>query len=87
MKIYVVCAALTLGLIAGCRMDDAPRIGTTISELPPAVQNTVRNVAPNGKITDIDKEIRSGRTIYEISFAEPGINPKIHVAADGTIVK
>ena len=67
--------------------DAAPDIGTKFSELPAAVQATVKAEAPNAKIDDIDKERRSGRMVYEITFADEGHNPKLHVAEDGTIVK
>ena len=94
MKIYILGAVLALGLVTGCKTDvektqaeTAPRMGTKIADLPPAVQNTIRNYAPGAKIDDIDKERRSGRTIYEITFADPGRNPKLHVAEDGTIVR
>lgn len=82
-------------LIAGCATneerragsDSAPDVGTRFSDLPAAVQQTVRTRVPNANIDDIDKETRTGRTIYEITFEEPGKNPKLHIAEDGTIVK
>jgi len=83
---------VALGLMAGCASHDMnePRgkeaLGTRFSELPPAVQNTIRAQRPNGKIADIDKERRSGRVVYEVQFAEPGLNPKLHIAEDGTLL-
>lgn len=64
-----------------------PTVGTTWNDLPPVVQQAVKAQAPNAVVDDIDKEDRSGRTIYEITFKDPGANPKIHIAADGTVVK
>jgi uncharacterized membrane protein YkoI len=64
-----------------------PKLGTKMSDLPAAVQKTIREQAPNAKIDDIDKEKRSGQVVYEIQFAEPGKNPKLHIAEDGSIVK
>lgn len=63
-----------------------PQVGTELSDLPAAVQKVVNERAPGAKIDDIDKETRSGRVVYEIQFAEPGKNPKLHVAEDGSIV-
>ena len=82
-------------LLAGCATneerragsDSAPDVGTRFSDLPAAVQQTVRAQVPNANIDDIDKETRTGRTIYEITFEEPGKNPKMHIAEDGTILK
>ena len=64
----------------------AQPLGTKYSELPAAVQNSIRQYAPNAEIADIDKETRSGRTVYEVQFKEPGKNPKMHFAEDGTLL-
>ena len=58
-----------------------------IGELPRAVQRTIKQRVPNARIEDIDKETRTGRTVYEVTFENPGKNPKLHVAEDGTIVQ
>jgi uncharacterized membrane protein YkoI len=103
MKIQMICGMMALGLMVGCatnqdrkadvamesRADSnkSPSMGTKIEDLPAAVMNTVKAEAPNAKIDDIDKETRTGRVVYEISFAEPGKNPKLHVAEDGSVVK
>ena len=54
-------------------------------DLPPAVQATVRQQSGGTKITDIDREDRTGKTIYEIEFEKDGDNKEIHVAEDGSI--
>jgi uncharacterized membrane protein YkoI len=59
----------------------------TMANLPPAVQNTIRQHAPNALVADIDKETRTGQVVYEISFKDEGLNPKIHVAEDGTLIQ
>jgi uncharacterized membrane protein YkoI len=95
MKIQIACALASAALLVGCTTSEeeyagsqsAPNIGTKFSELPPAVQASIRSRAPNARIDDIDKETRSGRTIYEISFAEPGLNPKMHIAENGNVVQ
>jgi uncharacterized membrane protein YkoI len=62
-------------------------MGTQLNDTPPAVQKTIQREANGLEIADIDKERRSGRTIYEVEFKNPGRNIEIHVAEDGTIVK
>jgi uncharacterized membrane protein YkoI len=61
--------------------------GTQLEDTPSAVQQTVKRELGSKEITDIDKEIRTGRTVYEVEFREAGGNRQIHVAEDGTIVK
>jgi uncharacterized membrane protein YkoI len=55
-------------------------------DLPSAVQATVRQQSGGTKINDIDREDRTGRTIYEIEFDKDGNNNEIHVAEDGTLL-
>jgi uncharacterized membrane protein YkoI len=98
MKKQLVLLTAMSALLVGCftseevvdpkvNADTTPDAGTQFEDLPAAVQRTVRAEAPGVKIDDIDKETRTGRVIYEITFAQPGENPKLHVAEDGTIVK
>ena len=92
MKIQMMIVTVALGLMVGCASDNinepagAHAMGTRFSELPPAVQHTIRTQNPTGQIADIDKERRSGRVIYEVQFAEPGLNPRLHIAEDGTLL-
>lgn len=62
-------------------------LGTQFEDTPPAVQETIRREAGNRKIADIDKERRTGQTIYEVEFQEPGRNIELHIAENGTIVQ
>jgi uncharacterized membrane protein YkoI len=57
------------------------------TQLPAAVQKTVRERAPSAKIADIKQRTRDGVLVYEVSFEEKGANPNIIVANDGTIVR
>lgn len=62
-------------------------VGTQFSALPEAVQKTIKAQAPNAPIASISRHEDNGRTIYEVSFKEPGKNPTIRVAEDGTLVQ
>lgn len=60
---------------------------SVLNELPAAVRETVKKESAGRPIADIDRESWQGRTVYEIEFSEPGLNPQIHVAEDGTVVR
>jgi hypothetical protein len=64
-----------------------PVTGTTIKDLPQAVKNTLKEKAPTAEIADIDKQSQGGRTIYRITFSEPGTNPTMYISEDGTVVQ
>ena len=62
-------------------------VGTPFSALPETVQKTIRSKAPDAPIANISRKDDNGRTIYEVEFKEPGKNPTIRVAEDGTLVQ
>ena len=62
-------------------------VGTPMSALPEAVQKTIKSQAPNAPIDHITRHTDNGRTIYEVEFKEPGTNPTLQVAEDGTVVQ
>src|SRR2546423_14305570 len=87
MKIFIT----TLIAIGGLCLMGCSRSVETASEkfnaLPTAVQKTVRAQAPNAEIANVSQKTRNGIEFYEVEFREPGRNPKIEVAADGTLFK
>jgi uncharacterized membrane protein YkoI len=62
-----------------------PRID--LADLPAAVQQTARTEAAGREIADIDRETWRGRQVYEIEFKQRGLNSRIYVADDGTLVR
>ena len=62
-------------------------VGTPLSALPEAAQKTIKEHAPNAPIAGISRHDVNGRTIYEVEFKEPGKNPTIKVADDGSLVQ
>src|SRR5687768_14275676 len=92
MKTRLVIATLAgLSLSAVAQPDYVPLLTRTqtlqISDVPKPVQNTIQQQAAGRKIVDIDRETWTGRTVYEVEFAQSGRNAQIHVAEDGTIVR
>ena len=74
--------------LAGCsQKSSVERTSQDFNSLPKAVQQTVRSHAPNAEIASVDRKTREGMNYYVIEFKEPGRNPKITVAEDGTLLK
>src|SRR5687768_18568504 len=57
-----------------------------LEDLPPAVQKTVREQSGGQKIADIDRETRTGRTVWEVEFEKDGKNTEIHIGEDGALI-
>jgi len=61
--------------------------GTKFSALPEKAQKTIKEKAPDAQITNISRQDKDGRVIYEVEFKDTGKNPTIRVADDGTLVQ
>lgn len=61
--------------------------GTKFSALPEKAQKTIKDKAPDAEITNISRQDKDGRVIYEVEFKDTGKNPTIRVAEDGTLVQ
>ena len=62
-------------------------VGSQYSALPEPVQKTIQQHAPPDQIANISRHEDNGQVIYEVEFQEPGKNPSIQVAQDGTLVQ
>jgi uncharacterized membrane protein YkoI len=62
-------------------------MGTQLADTPQPVQAVIKREAGTREIADIDKENRSGKTIYEVEIKEADHNFELHIAEDGTILR
>jgi uncharacterized membrane protein YkoI len=58
-----------------------------LTDLSAAVQQTARREAAGREIADIDRETWNGRTVYEVEFKQRGLNSRVYVGEDGTLVR
>ncbi|MBC7979928.1 MAG: PepSY-like domain-containing protein [Armatimonadetes bacterium] len=63
------------------------RTTLTTNDLPPRVQQTIRNESRGRKVVDIDREKWHGQPVIEVEFQQKGRNAHIYVADNGAIVK
>ena len=99
MREVIVIAALIAG--AGAFAGETNKPGATfgrkventfrdwsLEELPAKVQKAVRDQAFGHKIKDIDREDRTGKTIWEIRFdgGQHGDGRKVHIDNEGNVV-
>ena len=101
MKTKILCAIAAVALVCGCaetrkhvggaRETDqnvqtgGPVLGTKLVDLPQAVRDSLNQRYPNSEVADIDKQHKDGKTVYKISFREPGKNPAVFFNEDGTV--
>jgi hypothetical protein len=84
MKIITLLTVLPALLIA----TDLALAGDDIrfEELPAPVQATVQREVKAGQITEIERDVKRGNTVFEIEFIESSRQFEIEVAADGTLL-
>jgi len=58
-----------------------------LAACPAAVQKTLKREAGGAKISEVDKELEDGKTIYEVDVKIDGKNYEVTVAEDGTLLE
>lgn len=62
-------------------------VGTKLSALPEKAQTVIKAKAPDAEISDILRQEKDGRIVYEVVFKDKDRNPSIKVAEDGSLVQ
>ena len=83
--LYAVIVLLGIGCAA---IPASARDEETVSldQLPDAVKATILREAKGGTITEIERETKDGKTIYEAEFLLDGAEIEIEIAPDGTLL-
>ncbi|MEW6161293.1 MAG: DUF4142 domain-containing protein [Verrucomicrobiota bacterium] len=67
--------------------DREERKDLTYSDLPEAVRSALRAEGDVNQIEKIKEDIKDGKTTYKVEFRQPGLNKRVTVNEDGTILK
>ncbi len=76
--------AVTVAVRAG---EDEDEQEVSIDQVPAAVKATILKEAEGGRIKEVERETKHGRTIYEAEIIIDGKEVEIKVALDGTLLK
>lgn len=74
----------TLAFVAWAAQEDEEQV--TLDQIPAAVKATILKESAGGKITEIERETKNGKTVYEAEFLLDGNEIEIKVAPDGTLL-
>jgi hypothetical protein len=58
----------------------------TLLDLPAAAKEAIRKEAGGRTINGITREVADGKTVYKATIAQNGIDERLSVAADGTVL-
>lgn len=86
-KNKIVWVAENGSLVTGAAGAEKAAASLRLNELPKPVRQTFKREAGSAKISDIDKNIENGRTVYEIEFTRAGKMDELFIHEDGTIAQ
>jgi uncharacterized membrane protein YkoI len=69
-------------LVAGANDEE----DVTLDQVPAAVKATILRESAGGRITEIERETKNGKTVYEAEFLLNGQEIEIKIAPDGTVI-
>jgi uncharacterized membrane protein YkoI len=82
-----VAAVLTLGVWTPLSAEEENEQTVKMSDLPAAVQTTIKDKAGTNEIVKIEKKMENGQTVYEAVVNKKGKEWSIEVDANGKFLK
>jgi len=76
-----------IAILAAATLSAAANEKVTYNQLPEAVRQTVNTSKGSDTIKDIQKQVNDGKVVYEVEFERRGLNSKLWVADDGSVVR
>lgn len=84
--IIAICILLVGGSIAlWATVDNDDDEKVPISDVPAAVIAAANSAVPNGEITEVEKEVENGVTVYDVVKVVDGVEYEIEVTEDGVV--
>src|SRR5689334_5050631 len=91
MTILSVLAAAGLAMSSGCSNNccttkEAGETPVAMKDLPAAVRATLDKEAAGGKVTEVEKEMKDGKTVYSADIEVGGKAWDVVVGEDGKLI-
>lgn len=77
----VFSTSLLMSLVAA----EAP--DTTLIDLPTPVKTTIQREATGHSVAAIERDLRDGQTVYRVRIAQEGIDKRLLIASDGSVLE
>jgi uncharacterized membrane protein YkoI len=87
VPVMVVATVLTLGAWTTLSAEEENEEAVKMSDLPAAVQTTIKDKAGTNEIEKIEKKTEKGETVYEAVVNKKGKEWSIEVDANGKFLK
>ena len=73
----------TLVGVGGCATQET---AVTMEQVPAAVRATLTRESAGGKVTEVEKEVKNGKTVYSADITVGGEEWDLTVAEDGSVI-
>ena len=83
---YLGVGSVVVVLLAGCASHKSQEVAVNLADTPSAVRATLERESAGGKITEVERETKKGKTIYSADLVINGQAWDIAVAEDGTVL-
>ena len=87
VPVVAVATVLTLGAWTTLSAEEENEQAVKMSDLPAAVQTTIKDKAGSNEIVKIEKKTEEGKTVYEAVVNKKGKEWSIEVDANGNFLK
>lgn len=84
-KRLVLISAIGL-CILGCSSSEKDEVSLTLEQVPAAVRATINKEAAGSQITEIERELEDGKTVYTAEISKDGKEEELTIAPDGRLI-
>lgn len=93
-RMFVSSLVVVVPVIAGCASHEKGldkdhednEVTVTMADVPAAVRATLERESTGGKVTEVEKETKKGKTVYSADMVVDGVAWDISVAEDGAVI-
>jgi len=82
----VAMAAALGGCASHNKAAEGKEVPVSMGDVPPAVRAALDRESAGGTVTEVEKEMKNGRTVYSADVMINGVPWDIAVAEDGTVI-
>lgn len=86
------CLIASFAVLQGCtcnggsETDDENETPVAMNDVPAAVRATLERESAGGKVTEVEKELKNGKTVYSADLTINGVAWDITIAEDGAVI-
>ena len=90
LTIAALAGFLSVGVLNACASDhhgsEGKEVPVAMKDVPAPVRATLERESAGGKVTEVEKEVKDGKTLYSADMVVNGVAWDITIAENGAVV-